>query len=99
MSQSKQELEGKGAIPNEIRPFRIEIPQADLDDLRERLVRTRWPAQLPGASGNLGYRLLILKILRSIGRTIIIGVNTRPSSMNFHNSLRRLMDRQSISYM
>ena len=27
----------------EIRPFRIAIPQADLDDLRERLGRTRWP--------------------------------------------------------
>src|SRR5258708_36461201 len=28
-----------------IRPFRIEIPQADLDDLRARLARTRWPAR------------------------------------------------------
>ena len=27
----------------EIIPFRIEIPEADLDDLRERLRRTRWP--------------------------------------------------------
>lgn len=34
----------------DIRPFRIDIPQADLDDLRERLARTRWPAQ-PGDSG------------------------------------------------
>ncbi|MEU8403902.1 epoxide hydrolase family protein [Nonomuraea sp. NPDC048892] len=33
---------------NEIKPFRIDIPQADLDDLRERLRRTRWAAQLPG---------------------------------------------------
>ncbi|MFG1970667.1 epoxide hydrolase family protein [Nonomuraea fuscirosea] len=31
-----------------IKPFRIDIPQADLDDLRERLRRTRWAAQLPG---------------------------------------------------
>ncbi|WP_281898685.1 epoxide hydrolase family protein [Phytohabitans aurantiacus] len=29
-------------------PFRIDIPQADLDDLRERLARTRWTRQLPG---------------------------------------------------
>ncbi len=27
----------------EITPFRIEIPEADLDDLRRRLRRTRWP--------------------------------------------------------
>ncbi|MFI7704788.1 epoxide hydrolase family protein [Nonomuraea sp. NPDC049480] len=32
----------------EIKPFRIDIPQADLDDLRERLRRTRWARQLPG---------------------------------------------------
>jgi pimeloyl-ACP methyl ester carboxylesterase len=30
---------------SEIRPFRIEIPPADLDDLRSRLASTRWPAQ------------------------------------------------------
>jgi pimeloyl-ACP methyl ester carboxylesterase len=29
-------------------PFRIDVPQADLDDLRERLARTRWPGPLPG---------------------------------------------------
>ena len=31
----------------EIRPFRIEIPQADLDDLADRLARTRWANELP----------------------------------------------------
>ena len=31
-----------------MRPFRIDIPQADLDDLRDRLARTRWPDELPG---------------------------------------------------
>jgi pimeloyl-ACP methyl ester carboxylesterase len=36
----------------EIRPFRIAIPQADLDDLRERLRRTRWPDQLPAADAD-----------------------------------------------
>jgi pimeloyl-ACP methyl ester carboxylesterase len=30
----------------EIRPFRIDIPQADLDDLRDRLARTRWANEL-----------------------------------------------------
>jgi epoxide hydrolase len=31
-------------MSNEIRPFRIEIPQADIDDLHVRLDRVRWPA-------------------------------------------------------
>ncbi|MFJ3307114.1 epoxide hydrolase family protein [Streptomyces sp. NPDC086549] len=30
-----------------IRPFRLAIPQSDLDDLHERLDRTRWPDELP----------------------------------------------------
>src|SRR4029078_11733274 len=30
----------------EIRPFRIDIPQADLDDLHDRLARTRWANEL-----------------------------------------------------
>ena len=33
----------------DIRPFRIEIPQADLDDLRARLANTRWADPAPGA--------------------------------------------------
>jgi pimeloyl-ACP methyl ester carboxylesterase len=28
---------------DEVTPFRVEIPEAQLDDLRERLARTRWP--------------------------------------------------------
>ena len=35
---------------HEIEEFRVSIPQADLDDLAERLARTRWPSSLPGAA-------------------------------------------------
>jgi epoxide hydrolase len=31
-----------------VRAFRIDVPQRDLDDLHERLDRTRWPDELPG---------------------------------------------------
>jgi hypothetical protein len=37
-----------------IRPFRIDIPQADLDDLDARLAQTRWTDELPGAGGDYG---------------------------------------------
>src|SRR5260370_32344804 len=39
---------------SDIRPFRIEIPQADLDDLHDRLARTRWPDDLPGIGWERG---------------------------------------------
>src|ERR687893_425610 len=38
----------------EIRSFRIDIPQADLDDLQERLARTRWANELPPKSRESG---------------------------------------------
>ena len=41
----------------EIRPFRIDIPQADLDDLRQRLARTRWPGEPPGVGWTRGVPL------------------------------------------
>jgi pimeloyl-ACP methyl ester carboxylesterase len=40
-----------------ITPFRIEIPQADLDDLHGRLDRVRWPDELPGVGWDLGIPL------------------------------------------
>lgn len=38
----------------EIRPFSIDVPQADLDDLHARLSGARWPAELPGAAWSRG---------------------------------------------
>ncbi|MGA6207110.1 epoxide hydrolase family protein [Nocardia testacea] len=38
----------------EIRPFRIAIPQADIDDLVERLHRARWPQQPAGTDWSRG---------------------------------------------
>ncbi|MFE9452834.1 epoxide hydrolase family protein [Streptomyces sp. NPDC006739] len=37
-----------------IRPFRLSVPQSDLDDLHDRLDRTRWPAAMPGAGWEYG---------------------------------------------
>ena len=37
-----------------IRPFRIDIPQADLDDLQARLSRTRWADEIPGSGDTYG---------------------------------------------
>ncbi len=38
----------------EILPFRIEIPQAALDDVQDRLRRAAWPDELPGAGDSYG---------------------------------------------
>jgi pimeloyl-ACP methyl ester carboxylesterase len=39
---------------SKIRPFRIEVPQAEVDDLRDRLARTRWGSEIPGQGWTRG---------------------------------------------
>ncbi len=46
-----------------IHPFRIEIPDAQLDDLRDRLTRTRWPVALPDLGWSRGVPLDYLQKL------------------------------------
>ena len=52
-----------------IRPFRIAVPQSALDELHERLERTRWPDELPGADDNYGIDLAYMKELAAYWRT------------------------------
>ncbi len=52
-----------------IRPFKVEVPEAVLVDLRERLARTRWPDSLPGAGWDQGTDLAYLQALCETWRT------------------------------
>jgi pimeloyl-ACP methyl ester carboxylesterase len=46
-----------------IRPFMVEIPQAQLDDLRARILATRWPEDEPVADGSQGVQSATMKAL------------------------------------
>src|SRR5690606_8171361 len=50
---------GDGAV----RPFRVAVPDAQLDHLRERLARTRWPAPWPDGDWSRGVPLDYLQRL------------------------------------
>jgi pimeloyl-ACP methyl ester carboxylesterase len=52
----------------EITPFRIDIAQAQLDDLHRRLDATRWPDELPDAGWDYGIPLGYLKELTAYWR-------------------------------
>lgn len=47
----------------DIRPFRIEIPQAGIDDLRARLAGAKWPEERPGAGWDHGMPVSYLRPL------------------------------------
>jgi epoxide hydrolase len=52
-----------------ITPFRVDVPQADIDDLRDRLARTRWPDALPGDDWSTGVPVAYLRDLAEYWRT------------------------------
>ncbi|MCX4681831.1 epoxide hydrolase [Streptomyces sp. NBC_01433] len=52
-----------------MRPFRIDIPQEQIDDLHARLGATRWPDELPGTGWDRGVPLEYLKGLAEYWRT------------------------------
>src|SRR5215467_3899771 len=52
-----------------IQPFRMEIPQADVDYLHDRLASARWPAALPGVGWERGIPPGYLKELAGYWRT------------------------------
>jgi microsomal epoxide hydrolase len=51
-----------------IQPFQVEVPQADLDDLRDRLGRTRWPGEVAGTGWARGVPLGYLRELAGYWR-------------------------------
>ena len=51
------------SVNAEVRPFRIDVPRRDLDDLLDRLGRTRWPGELSEVGWSRGVPLGYLKDL------------------------------------
>jgi epoxide hydrolase len=56
-------------VDTDVQPFVIDIPQADVDDLRARLARTRWPDQLAGVGWEYGIPLDYVRDLAEYWRT------------------------------
>ncbi len=56
-------------MSGQIQPFRIEIPQADLNDLQARLADARWPGELPGTGWERGVPVGYLTELADYWRT------------------------------
>ena len=46
-----------------VKPYKLSIPQSQLDDLRNRIKNTRWPNQIKGASWERGVPISYLKEL------------------------------------
>src|SRR5919204_3955781 len=69
MKRRPQAMTDSSRFDTDIRPHRIEISQTQLDDLHERLARTRWPDELPGVGWSRGAPLDYLKALAEYWRS------------------------------
>ena len=47
----------------DVQPFKVHIPESTLEDLRERLARTRWPDEIPDSGWDYGSNLAYIKEL------------------------------------
>jgi epoxide hydrolase len=89
-----------------LRPFRVDVPQADLDDLAERLARTRFSREPPGTgghhdggqSGDYGVPLQRVKDLAEYWRT---GYDWRTweAKLNAHPQFTTTIDGQTIHFL
>jgi epoxide hydrolase len=55
--------EATDACTNSVLPFRIDVPAAQLDDLRDRLARTRWPDEIGEGGWDYGVPLAYVRKL------------------------------------
>ncbi len=88
-----------GALPeHDLRPFRIEIPQARIDDLKARLANTRWPDELPGVGWTRGVSLAYLRDLAEYWRT---GYDWRAheAALNEHPQYVTTVDDQRVHFL
>ena len=85
-------------MSDDIRPFRIEVPQADLDDLHHRLAIARWPQELPGVGWTRGIPLRHLRDLAERWRT---GYDWRlhESTLNGYPQFTTTIDGQRIHFL
>jgi epoxide hydrolase len=81
-----------------IKPSRVDIPQADLDDLMERLARVRWPNEVSGSGWTYGVPLAFVRDLVDYWRT---GFDWRAHEgrLNAHPQFVTTIDGQRVHFI
>jgi pimeloyl-ACP methyl ester carboxylesterase len=86
------------AYHDKISPYRIDISQGALDDLRDRLGRTRWPDELPGVGWDLGVPLDYLKGLAGYWATAY-DWRGQEAALNEFAQFTTVIDGQNVHFL
>src|SRR5450631_2003473 len=81
-----------------VSPFRIAIPQAAVDDLKERLARTRWPDESPGEGWSRGVPIDYLGGLAEYWRTEF-DWRHQEAKLNAHPQFTTTIDGQTVHFL
>ncbi|MGH8915775.1 MAG: epoxide hydrolase family protein [Acidimicrobiia bacterium] len=79
-------------------PFRIEVPQSDLDDLQQRLAGTRWPDEQPVSGWDYGVPLEYLRGLAEHWRTAY-DWRVQEKRLNDYPQFMTTIDGQQIHFL
>ncbi|HEX6231576.1 MAG TPA: epoxide hydrolase [Jiangellaceae bacterium] len=82
----------------DIRPFSIDIPQAELDELADRLARVRWANEIPGAGSDYGVPVERVRGLVEYWRD---GYDWRAweEKLNSHPQFTTTIDGQNVHFL
>ena len=86
------------AHDSKITPYRVDIPQVALDDLLDRLGRTRWPDELPGVGWDLGVPLDYLKGLAEYWATAY-DWRSQEAALNEFAQFTTVIDDQTVHFL
>jgi pimeloyl-ACP methyl ester carboxylesterase len=81
-----------------ITPYQVDVPQAALDDLTDRLARTRWPEELPGAGWDYGVPVAYLQELAEYWRTSY-DWRAQEARLNAFPQFVTMIDGQNVHFM
>ena len=77
-AQKEGAMSNNTAEKNEIRPFHVHVPEAEIAELRRRIKATRWPERETVTDDSQGVQLPRFRRSPIIGQRITIGASARP---------------------
>src|SRR5471032_2712576 len=81
-----------------ITPFKIDIPQAQIDDLNDRLANTRWPDESPGEGWSRGVPTQYLKGLAKYWQTTF-DWRAQEAAINAYPQFTTTIDEQLVHFL
>ncbi|MEU4804709.1 epoxide hydrolase family protein [Actinosynnema sp. NPDC023587] len=78
-----------------IEPYTLAVPQADLDDLHDRLARTRWPEEEPGE----GYGLPLARTRELVARWRAFDWRAQEAALNTWPQSTTVIDGQRVHFL